>query len=524
MKTYSLSSHDLKYCRNKIDSQKSYLSNNHFHTGTGQVKSLLDVSFSANISERYYSQLSNKINTMSDLAFSQNLSPVFLTITLDGFFRGFVSGNFSKWNRKKEDFKNDYLRHIPNNEVYGFLHEKIKNEVCFTIKDCYNVLAYQWYRYSSGYAFKKLKKEDKQFIYLKAAEPHQDGIPHFHVLLWIPEGYFDLFKKDFCRYFPAPRNSKEITEKDKEFFKRKKRYPIKGVDFNEGDTYGFQTLIHNPVGYIMKYATKSFMDLRTGEELNYLQAWYIKHKIRRITTSHSTIPQWVYQKVFAIEKDWYHLTDLTIRAPILCEWNKEEDHFTLIEENGRSLEYDCGVLTLRYIDGPLLKQIGERKEKSSFQSQIQSVPAKWKKQHERIKSCEVYIDGQKHVFRNKPSQYKYDLRVYENEYIAKKYFFFVEKEAVKLIPQPLKMSNIELYNYWQNIDSENVNSHHYLHTYNEMVKRDLLEGEGVCLDFSHIHNAFEDQSLSIQSMKQWKEDINYVPFDVPNPWEDNYEI
>ncbi|MGD9655337.1 MAG: hypothetical protein AB7U44_09085, partial [Sulfuricurvum sp.] len=98
------------------------------------------------------------------------------------------------------------------------------------------------------------------------------------------------------------------------------------------------------------------------------------------------------------------------------------------------------------------------------------------------------------------------------------------KEAVRLIPQPLNLSNIELYNYWQNIDAENVNPHHYLHTYNEMVKRDLLEGEGVCLDFSHVHNAFEDQSSSIQSMKQWKEDINYVPFDVPNPWEDNYEI
>lgn len=506
MKHYGLTPDDLKYCRDKIDAQRSYLSNNHFHTGTGQVKSLLDVSFSANISERYYSQLSNKINTMSDLAKSQNLKSVFLTITLDGFFRGLLTANYKKWLKQSPDEQNEYLRHIPNNEQYGFLRDKIESRSKFTVKDCYNVLAFQWYRFSSGYAFKKIKKDGKQFIYLKAAEPHKDGVPHFHVLLWIPFDYFDSFQKDFERYFPAPQNHKAIA------------------DGNPGDTYGFQTAIHNPVGYIMKYATKSFMDLRTGEEMNYLQSWYIKHKIRRITTSHSIIPQWVYQKVFAIEKDWYHLTDLTIRAPILCEWNKQEDHFTLIEENGRSLEYDRGVLTLRYIDGPILKQIGERKEKSSFQSQIQSVPTKWKKQHERIKSCEVYIDGHKHVFKNKPSQYKYDLRVYENEYIPKEYFFFVEKEAVKLIPQPLKMSNIELYNYWQNIDSENVNPHHYLHTYNEMVKRYLLEGEGVCLDFSHVHNAFEDQSLSIQSMKQWKEDINYVPFDVPNPWEDNYEI
>lgn len=105
MNQYGLSPHDLKYCREKIDGQKSYLSNNHFHTSTGQVKSLLDVSFSANISERYYSQLSNKINTMSDLAKSQNLKPVFLTITLDGFFRGLLTANYSKWDRQTDKEK-----------------------------------------------------------------------------------------------------------------------------------------------------------------------------------------------------------------------------------------------------------------------------------------------------------------------------------------------------------------------------------------------------------------------------------
>lgn len=81
--TYGLTADDLKQMRDKIDKQRNYLENNHFHTVTGQVKSLLDVSFSANMSERYYAQLSNKINTMADLAFNEHLKPVFLTITLD---------------------------------------------------------------------------------------------------------------------------------------------------------------------------------------------------------------------------------------------------------------------------------------------------------------------------------------------------------------------------------------------------------------------------------------------------------
>jgi len=519
MNNYGLNSHDLKYCRDKIDGQRSYLSNNHFHTSTGQVKSLLDVSFSANISERYYSQLSNKINTMSDLAKSQNLKPVFLTITLDGFFRGLLTANYLKWDRLSVTQQDEYLRHIPNNEVHGFLREKIKERIKFTIKDCYNVLAFQWYRYSSGYAFKKIKKDGKQFIYLKAAEPHKDGVPHFHVLLWIPETYFDSFKKDFERYFPAPQNHKPIT------------------DGNEGDTKGFQTAIHNPVGYIMKYATKSFMDLRTGEDLNYLQSWYIKHKIRRITTSHSTIPQWVYQKVFAIEKDWYHLTDLNIREPMLCEWNKEDDHFTLIEDNGRVLEYDRGVLTLRYLGSDrVIQQLGQFKERSSIISQIQNVPNTWVKQHEFKKHCEVYIDGSLHIYKNQSLKHQFDLRVYQNDYIDKKYFFFVPKDLIKITSQPLKMSNFELLNYWHSMDSETVHPQHYAHVKNQLVERGLYDGETVSLNNIYMGNPFDDECTYIPfedrpyvtTLAQFRAD-RYNPFEeettyISNPWGDDYEL
>jgi hypothetical protein len=384
-----------------------------------------------------------------------------------------------------------YLRHIPNNEVHGFLRDKIKERVKFTVKDCYNVLAFQWYRYSSGYAFKKIKKDGKQFIYLKAVEPHKDGVPHFHVLLWIPENYIEQFKKDFVRYFPAPRNKKLMTENDKEFFKRHKRYPKIGLDFNEGDMYGFITLLHNPVGYIMKYATKSFMDLRTGEDLNYLQSWYIKHKIRRITTSHSTIPQWVYQKVFAIEKDWYHLTDLNIREPMLCEWNKEDDYITLIEDNGRVIEYDQGLLTLRYLGSDnVIQQLGEFKERVVIKSQIQNVPNKWQKQHQQIKHCEVYIDGSKHIFKNQSLKYQFDLRVYQNDYVDKKYFFFVPKDLIKITPQPLKMSNFDLLSYWNTIDIEMVNPNHFYHVREVLIDRGLLNGFDYGYEYSSDEKRF----------------------------------
>lgn len=441
--TYGLTADDLQQMRDKIDKQRNYLENNHFHTATGQVKSLLDVSFSANMSERYYAQLSNKINTMADLAFNEGLKPVFLTITLDGFFRGFLKSDYRKWDKLNAISKIDYERHIPNNEIYGFLREKIKEGKKFTVKDCYNTLSYQWYRFSAGYAFKKLKKEGKDFVYLKASEPHKDGVPHFHVLLWIPEEHFSTFKKDFERYFPAPQNHVKSTD----------------VDSNPDDTKGFQTAIYNPVGYIMKYATKSFMDIKNNDELDYLQAWYVKHKIRRITTSHSTVPQWVYQKVFTIEKSWLHITALKRSQPLLCEWNKEDDHFMFIEQSGRCLQYDQGVLTLSYINSNIIiRQTGELKEqRDKTPRSILNVPSTWQNPHTPNKTIDTYIDGE--------------------------HFLYRDGEIFNFTPQPVRMSDFELWNYYhEEMDMDTVNHHHFVHVRNECIKRGLVKGDELSLN------------------------------------------
>jgi len=350
--------------------------------------------------------------------------------------------------------KLEYFRHIPNNETHGFLRDKIKDRAKFTIKDCYNVLAFQWYRYASGYAFKSVKKEGKKFIYLKAVEPHKDGVPHFHVLLWIPQDYFDSFKKDFERYFPAPQNHKIIT------------------DGNDGDTQGFQTVIHNPVGYIMKYATKSFMDLRTGEELSYLQAWYIKNKIRRITTSHSTIPQWVYQKVFAFEKDWYHLTDIVAREPMLCEWNREENYFCLIEDNGRVLEYDNGLLTLRYLGSYRpIQQLGEKKERLEPVTQIKKIPISLKPKDKGF--LPVYIDG-----------YRYNWNIY-----YKKLIKTISDD--KVVPVPLKMKDSQLLSYYRSLNIETVNYAHYVHTLNVCLERGLFSN----IKYGEYEPYFDEEPL-----------------------------
>ena len=82
----------------KHEVQRDYLDNHNFTTATGQVKSLLDVSFSANHSKRYYSEIINKINTINDIIAMEETQyqSIFITVTLDGYFRDFLKGNFSR--------------------------------------------------------------------------------------------------------------------------------------------------------------------------------------------------------------------------------------------------------------------------------------------------------------------------------------------------------------------------------------------------------------------------------------------
>jgi len=70
MSTYGLTVHDLNYTKQKITKQREFLLKNSFMTPNGETKTLLDVSYAANHSERYYSQLLNKIHTMDSYNYS----------------------------------------------------------------------------------------------------------------------------------------------------------------------------------------------------------------------------------------------------------------------------------------------------------------------------------------------------------------------------------------------------------------------------------------------------------------------
>lgn len=371
---YGITKLDLQKIQLKHTKQREYLSNSEFETSNGQIKTLLDVSFSANHSPRYYTELLNKINTLNDLMNSEinvTYKPVFITITLDGFFRDFLYGHFNKYDEKL------HKKLIPNNDRFGHLRDKIKQKRNFTIKDLYNVLNHQLNSFNKSQIFKDIKEDGYKIHYIRVAEPHKkDGVPHFHIMMYVPEQYVNRLKDYYVRYFPAPQNIKKLNK-----------------DSYDGQLKGFQYEIKSAPAYILKYIFKSFLDVKNKSELDELQAWYIKNRILRIVTSHSIVPAWVYRKMIPIEKDWYYLTD--IKKYCTCEWSKEDDYISFTDSTNRTLEYKQGVYKI-YYDDKIIKEFGTQKEQKT-ESLKQTIKLKYKK---RIKEPKIFIDKKEYTMKD----------------------------------------------------------------------------------------------------------------------------
>ena len=344
---YGMTPEMVKFARRHIEKQRQYLETQEIISPNGTIKRLIDISFSANHSIRYYAQLSNKINTLHNLQFEIQSMPVFITATLDGYFRDFLSADFSRF-FKKENYR-DLLKKIPNNEKYGFLRDKVIQNEAFTIRDLYKVLLYQWNLFTKTGVFKKMRKANYEIAYVRTVEPHKkDGVPHFHVLLYVPGIFIPDIKKAFEKSFPAPRNRAPLL-----VGKPKRKCPL-------GQTYGFQWDLTNPVGYVLKYVTKTFRDVRSDKPLDELQSWFVIHKIPRVITSHSILPQWVYQIMMVLEQDWQILNDMARNG--VAEWSIEDKYIYIKDiETGKWFEFDNGLYRAGYKDR-IIKKFGEKKE------------------------------------------------------------------------------------------------------------------------------------------------------------------
>ena len=452
---YGISVLDMKNCQTKIDKQKDYLESNSFQTANGELKSFKDVSMSANISSRYYAQLVNKVNTLQQVMMSEELIPVFITITHTGVLHDLIKGNYKRFSKYKNKKKNEdvYLDLLPETDQHGYLKTKASRREIFTASDLYQVIRYNWTRFQNSHYYKKMKAEGHKVGYLFSTEPHKSGVPHSHVLLYIPEHYKLNILKEFKKIFTAPRN----LSQDK----------LTQEQIDNEEINGFQWTLSNPVGYVMKYCTKSFIDIQNEELLDELQSWYIKHRIARISMSHTLVPQWVYKKIYPLESDWLYLSELKINS--ICEWSQKDDTFEFYDDyKKQTLKYDNGLYQ-QFIDGKLIREFGTKKKVIKHSVTINGIdffPL-------IFKNSLVTNKGSYPLFRNsnykkrypngKPiskskrfKKYEIPIEIIKNN---KKYKYYESDDILVKVPFiPSKMKDYELINYYQSLDTEEVES------------------------------------------------------------------
>ncbi|WP_078415368.1 rolling circle replication-associated protein [Campylobacter pinnipediorum] len=411
---FGVTDNDLKFCQSKMDNQKNYLLNHQFVNNLGEIKSLFDISMSANFSSKYYAEVTNRVNTIYSLSNDNLLSPVFLTITLNGCFRDALKGDYSRF--KAKDYK-----YLPYDVKY-----KAKNQATLTINDLIKVLNHQWNLFIMR--FRKNFK-GSQSSYIRCFEPHKsDGVPHIHALFYTDKNNFDFMLKIYRDIFYAPQNLRKNA--------------ITKEQIMNNEINGFQTSIYNASGYVMKYIQKTFINVDKTDKLDELSCWYVKHKVRRFITSRTKVPLWVYRKINFIStfKDFHHLNDMKNDDNFFLEWNKEDDYINIkIPRNKEELIYLNGRLE-HYIKDNLINSYDFEKQEK-------------KKENLRIKlpdSVDVTIN---HLSR----------QAEKNRYLAN----YNKNKPLN------RKKDFELISYYESLDKQNCNLQHLAYTENLLIDRDM---------------------------------------------------
>jgi len=253
---YGLTSDDLLLIDYKLARQKDFLERFELD---GLDKSLLDMSYSANINpKKYFAEVNNRVNTLFNNAKDRGLKPVFITITAPSALHPTGKDRIYDIKTKKQVFDFDGT---------GVFKEVTPSRIA-------KYLSKLWKRFLSLKVFKHIKDSTGfNMMYLRVYEPHKSGVPHLHGMLFIPHGYILKVKKTFIEHF-------------------KNRYNIKRIQFR----YTWYNQAGGAVAYILKYINKTFKHAK--DDCMTLEAYYfVKHRIIRFLTSRSLVPLWIYRKI-----------------------------------------------------------------------------------------------------------------------------------------------------------------------------------------------------------------------------------
>ena len=198
--------------------------------------------------KQYIKTIEQKVNALVSIATSENLKPIFLTLTLPSCYHPFLTLKNNK-KVKNKNYKFDTLENAIGNG-----YQKLK--------EIYRIF------------YKRVKNNTKEIYYIKVAEPHKSLITHMHIMLFIPADKLQITKKLF--------------------FKVCLEFELKRVDFDESIT---NDNIKNATAYIMKYILKT-LNSKDDFFRRYIDGWRKKHKIRACEMSNLSLNIEVYKKLY----------------------------------------------------------------------------------------------------------------------------------------------------------------------------------------------------------------------------------
>jgi len=207
-----------------------------------------------------------------------------------------------------------------------------------------------------------------------------------------------------------------------------------------------ETNIRKPVHYLMKYVLKTFDDLREDKNITNLTLWYLYHGISRFYTSRTFINLDIYRKLHGM----YELKDLTEK------YRKDEVQIYFYKDTNKIclIENEFGTL---YTPKPI--NLEDKEEITYYEGAFEPI---YKEQKPKI--IDVEIDDEKYIYYN--------------------------KEFRKITKKPYQMNLLELWEYFQNLDIETVDTRHYIYTRNLCIERGLIEGEW--LKPTSLHDMMEE--------------------------------
>ena len=395
---YGLCLNDINFVDHKLNKQKDFLKNFVLDLG-GKELNMLDSSMGANINpKKYFSEVNNRVNALFEYSKSLNLFPVFLTITCP-----------SNYHPTSKDYD-------PN----------------LSVKDSTRYLSNSWARFNRLKIFTRMKKAiNHNMIYVRVLEPHKSGVPHSHVLLFVPKNYVHDLRKIYKRHFSKSEFSN-----------------VRANDFR----YTLHNQSGGALGYLMKYINKTFKNAL--EDRMTLEAYYFAfHSIRRFTSSQTLIPVSIHRKI-----KWH----VDFQDFLICTYHYKSGAL-YSQFNKRFVLYDNGDP-----DDPNEKVIYAKNLmiEGNFKKAPTRVPVKITHFEEEKPPIPVLIDGVKYVLRN--------------------------KDLIKVSRSVLSYSNNELLTVYRECDVDKVNIDFFINIRNELVKRNLLTNFGYLPDqiygfvFNHL--------------------------------------